>query len=329
MKVCLGGTFDRMHVGHELLLAKAFEVGDEVFIGLTSPALAQKRRERRVRPFAQRQRDLQRVLRRHRWRGVVAEITHPYGRSTDPTYEAIVVSAETFPRALEINRVRARKGYRPLKIFTVPYAYSNDGLRLSATRIARGEVDASGRRRVPLRIVVGTQNALKARAVEDAFRLAFPRVRATCRAVRVRPGAPEQPRNEETYFGALRRAERALALDARSDYGVGVEAGLIWNPHFRRWTDVQYAVVVDRTGRRTEAHGGGFYYPDPVTQDVLKGKTISDVVGPMAKDRRLGSTTGAIGFLTRGALERRALTAHAVLLALAPRIRPELYESAP
>lgn len=327
MRVCLGGTFDRLHVGHEVLLAKAFEVGREVFIGLTSQRLAQAHRSRRVQPLAARKRNLEALLRRHRWKGVVAEIDHPFGRSTEPSYEAIVVSAETLSRTEEINRVRKRRGLKPLQVFVVPYVYSNDGLRLSATRLAAGEVDARGRRRTPLRVAVGTSNGLKAAAVMDAFRHAFPGLRLRMKPVKVSSGVPEQPRNRETYVGARQRAEHALAAQPAFDYGVGVEAGLVWNDSFARWTDVQYAVVVDRHGHRTEGHGGGFYYPNSVTEEVLKGRTISQVVGPLARDSRVGSTTGAIGFLTRGALDRRALTSHAVLLALTPRIRPELYDT--
>lgn len=327
MRVCLGGTFDRLHVGHERLLAKAFDVGTEVFIGLTTPRMAQKHRSRKVRPLAVRKRDLERLLRRRGWNGIVAEITHPFGRSTEPGYQAIVVSPETLFRTDEINRVRRRRGLRPLKVFVVPFVYSDDGLRLSSTRIADGEVDARGRRRRPLRVAVGTHNALKAAAVGDAFRRAFPRLGVRVRAVRVPSGVPEQPKNDQTYLGARKRAERALGASPGFDYGVGVEAGLLWNWSFRRWTDVQFAVVADKEGRRTEAHGGGFYYPDGVTHEVLQGRTISQVMGRLAGDARLGGTTGAIGFLTRGALDRRELTAHAVLLALAPRLRPELYNA--
>lgn len=328
VRVCLGGTFDRLHVGHERLLAKAFEVGDEVFIGLTSQAMAQRHRRRRVRPFARRKRDLEALLRRHRWKGVVAEIIHPFGRSTERAYDAIVVSPETLSRTVAINRVRRRRGYKPLHVFTIPYAHAADGIRLTATRVAAGEIDARGRRRTPLRIAVGTHNALKAAAVADAFRAAFPSLRPRAVPVRVRSGVPEQPRNAQTHAGAAARARRALAAKKDYDYGVGVEAGLVWNSSLRKWTDVQYVVVLDKLGQQTEAHGGGFYYPDAVTRQVLRGRTISDVMGPLAGDHRLGSTTGAIGFLTRGALDRRALTTHAVLLALAPRIRPQLYEEA-
>ena len=40
----MGGTFDRIHVGHERLLKIAFEVGEEVIIGLTSDTKAKRGR---------------------------------------------------------------------------------------------------------------------------------------------------------------------------------------------------------------------------------------------------------------------------------------------
>ena len=35
-KVCLGGTFDQLHIGHKSLLEMAFSTSNEVIIGLTS-----------------------------------------------------------------------------------------------------------------------------------------------------------------------------------------------------------------------------------------------------------------------------------------------------
>ncbi len=45
VKVCLGGTFDIIHRGHEVLLNKALDVGDSIIIGLTTDARAKKGRE--------------------------------------------------------------------------------------------------------------------------------------------------------------------------------------------------------------------------------------------------------------------------------------------
>lgn len=324
----MGGTFDRLHIGHERLLERAFEVGDEVFIGLTSQRLAQARRHRRVRPFAARKRDLEALLRRRGWTGEVTEIDHPYGRATEARYDAIVVSPETLSRTLAINRARRRLGLKPLKVFTIPLLFSDDGLRLSATRMATGEVDSRGRRRTPLKIAVGSENEVKVAAVREAFRKAFPRLNVSVRGVRARSGVAEQPLGDATWRGARARAAAALRGWAKADYGVGIEAGLHKHRAIGRWLDVQYVAVLDRAGSVSASHGGGFYYPDDATRAIRTGKTVSDVLGPMAQDPRLGSTTGAVGFLSRGALDRRALTAQAVLLALLPRIRAELYAGA-
>ncbi len=36
VRVAVGGTFNPLHDGHKTILTKAFEIGDEVVIGLTS-----------------------------------------------------------------------------------------------------------------------------------------------------------------------------------------------------------------------------------------------------------------------------------------------------
>ena len=56
VKVCLGGTFDIIHRGHEVLLNKALDVGDSIIIGLTTDARAKKGRENEdINSYSQRE----------------------------------------------------------------------------------------------------------------------------------------------------------------------------------------------------------------------------------------------------------------------------------
>ena len=42
-KIAVGGTFDKFHKGHEKLLSTAFEMGEEVLIGVTSDNFESKK----------------------------------------------------------------------------------------------------------------------------------------------------------------------------------------------------------------------------------------------------------------------------------------------
>src|SRR2546429_10006619 len=60
--VAVGGTFDILHVGHEILLAKAFELGELVFVGVTVDRLVSKlNKDHPVRTFIVRRLTIQQL----------------------------------------------------------------------------------------------------------------------------------------------------------------------------------------------------------------------------------------------------------------------------
>src|SRR5438132_5871660 len=66
--VAVGGTFDILHIGHEKLLAKAFESGELVFVGVTGDRLVSKlNKDHSVRTFSVRRRNLQQWLKARGW----------------------------------------------------------------------------------------------------------------------------------------------------------------------------------------------------------------------------------------------------------------------
>ncbi|HKW42903.1 MAG TPA: inosine/xanthosine triphosphatase [Thermoplasmata archaeon] len=322
MRVVLGGTFDILHDGHEALLRAAFEGHpDDVLIGLTTDRFARETR-RRVNPDAVRERNLKRFLARRRWRPVRIEpISDAYGPADDlPDLDAIVVSAERHDVAVALNEVRLASGLNPLVIRDVPMVLAQDGLPIASRRIRAGIIDRHGVRIRPLAIRVGTANPVKLRAVRAVFRsLGWP---ARVSSVRVPTEVPDQPFGPEAIRGALARARAALG---RGDFGVGIEAGLIWEPDASEYFAVQYCAILDRAGRVSVGHGPGFDYPPDIMQLVKNGLTVGQAMERLTGIRQIGSNDGAIGYLTEGRLKRDALTASAVLMAMVPRIRRNLY----
>ena len=147
MRVCIGGTFDIIHKGHEKLINKAFKTAGKdgfVFIGLTTNKIT--KRKKTVRKIEERQKKLQEYLSEKCLinRSLIKSISDKYGPSIKDDFDAIVVSPETFKTAEEINFRRVKNGKKPLKIIKIPFVLAEDGKPISSTRIFKGEIDKNG-----------------------------------------------------------------------------------------------------------------------------------------------------------------------------------------
>ena len=146
-KVCLGGTFDRIHVGHERLLKTAFEVGEEVIIGLTSDTKARKGRgNEKLSSFKNRYTNLETFLSKKFDNNFsIVKLNDDWGPSAlDEDLDAIIVSEETEKVASELNKKRALEGLNPLDIVTVSLILDKKGEKISSTRIRNSEIDREG-----------------------------------------------------------------------------------------------------------------------------------------------------------------------------------------
>jgi pantetheine-phosphate adenylyltransferase len=141
-KVAVGGTFDKFHQGHRMLLEKAFQVAEQVLIGVTSDQFGGQKGE--IEPCNVRMANLNALLEGHS-NYVIARLEEHYGPTVeDESMDAIVVSPETEPTAWEINQIRAEKGMKPLDILTIGMVLAEDGKPISSTRIRKGEINPDG-----------------------------------------------------------------------------------------------------------------------------------------------------------------------------------------
>ena len=146
-KVCLGGTFDRIHIGHEKLLKIAFEVGEEVIIGLTSDTKAKRGRvNEKLSSFKNRYTNLETFLTKKFDNNFsIVKLNDDWGPGAlDEDLDAIIVSEETEKVASELNKKRALKGLNPLDIVTVSLILDKKGEKISSTRIRNSEIDREG-----------------------------------------------------------------------------------------------------------------------------------------------------------------------------------------
>ncbi len=141
-KVAVGGTFDKFHDGHRKLLETAFEIGNKIEIGVTSDEFGGLKGD--IDPCQERMDNLKSFF-ADKSDFEVIPLNDPYGTTIyDSDFEAIVVSEETEPTAIEINKIRVSKGMNPLDIVVVSFVLAYDGTPISSTRIRRGEINQKG-----------------------------------------------------------------------------------------------------------------------------------------------------------------------------------------
>ncbi len=124
-KVAVGGTFDKFHQGHRMLLEKAFQVAEQVLIGVTSDEFGGQKGE--IEPCNIRMANLNALLEGHS-NYILARLEEHYGPTVeDESIEAIVVSPETEPTAREINKIRKEREMKPLDIIIIGMVLAEDG----------------------------------------------------------------------------------------------------------------------------------------------------------------------------------------------------------
>ena len=145
--VATGGTFDILHKGHYMLLLKAFEVGQQVIIGVSSDSYATRKQKKIINNYGIRQENLKKFIEKNFQKSnySVYQLDDFYGPTVlTRDVQAIVTTESSLENCVKINRLRESKGMPQLEIILVPLVEDKEGKVISSTRIREGEIDING-----------------------------------------------------------------------------------------------------------------------------------------------------------------------------------------
>ena len=145
--IATGGTFDILHKGHYTLLLKAFEVGKQVIIGISSDNYTSLKKKKITNEYPIRLKNLKRFIedKFNKSNYSIYELNDFYGPTVlTKDVQAIVTTEGTKENCIKINELRKSKGLPQLEIIIVPLVEDQDGKVISSTRIREGEIDTNG-----------------------------------------------------------------------------------------------------------------------------------------------------------------------------------------
>ena len=141
----VGGTFDRLHAGHKLLLSMALSRSERVEIHVISDHLA-SRKSAFIQSYADRTEAIFEWLTEKSYNSAkLFQLDDSFGPA--PVHEsadAIVATPETVGNCQEINRQRTAAGLPELAILEVPHMLDFSGQIISSSRIRSGKIDPDG-----------------------------------------------------------------------------------------------------------------------------------------------------------------------------------------
>jgi inosine/xanthosine triphosphatase len=151
----------------------------------------------------------------------------------------------------------------------------------------------------------------------------FPEEQFEVEGVSAASGVSDQPADDnETFQGAANRAQNAQLAVPDADFWVGLEGGI----EDKEESMESYAWIVVRSANQVgKGKTGIFFLPPKVAALIHEGKELGEADDIVFGQTNSKQSNGAIGLLTHDVITRKTFYIDAVVFALIPFKRPELY----
>ena len=176
-----------------------------------------------------------------------------------------------------------------------------------------------------MKILVGSQNPVKIEAAKEAFSEYFENIEVI--GMNIDSGVSDQPVNDETFEGARNRAVELKRMNDEKNLGakffIGIEGGII--NLYSKWFAFGCMCVIDLKGRIGFGTSPHFELPGRITNELLNGTELGDIMDRITGDDNTKQKGGAIDFFTKGKMDRKHLYIQGLIVALIPFVNDELY----
>lgn len=175
------------------------------------------------------------------------------------------------------------------------------------------------------KIVVASKNPVKINAALSGMQKILPNVQFDVIGCDVPSEVADQPMtDQETWKGALNRANNARKEVSDADYWVGMEGGIDKDEE-GRMIAFAWMCVIDNNGKIGKGKTGVFYLPPKVQKLVEEGIELGYANDQVFNEVGSKQKGGAVGSLTFNALGRTEYYVQAMILAMIPLVNPKLY----
>jgi len=172
-------------------------------------------------------------------------------------------------------------------------------------------------------VIIGSKNHTKVKCTEEAFQMAFGG-QVLVQGLNIGPGGDKPATgDEETSMGAYNRAANSKNAFPEADFWVGIEGGT--EAAEEELKAYAWVVIMDKNGKVGRAKTAVFSVPKQaaalMNQEIEpENRHNGGHAQPQVRDRG-----DAVGLLTNGAVETRDLYKQAIILALIPFLKKDIY----
>lgn len=171
---------------------------------------------------------------------------------------------------------------------------------------------------------IASANPVKIKAAEKGFSIMMPGQGFDFFGKGVESGISEQPKGlTETCLGAQNRIRNLKNIIPGADYYVGIEGGI--RQQGDHWFAFAWVVVESGDGLLGKAQTGHFMLPSPVVELIQKGYELGHADDIIFGTENSKQKSGAVGILTDNIIDRSEYYLHAMILALIPFKKRDLF----